>query len=400
MKKTSLLFLTFIMAVVALLPFFALAQTQPSVYLTLFYGEGCPHCAKEELFLDKLEKEFSNLKVTRLEVWYNTDNAKLMGEVGKKLNLAISGVPLTIIGQETVSGYLNDETTGGQIRQIVEQQSLTGCPDTVAQIAASGNATPTTACPATTTAEIINLPFFGQVNFRSWSLPLLTVTIAALDSFNPCAMWVLLFLISLLFGMENRKRMWLLGLVFLFTSAASYFLFLAAWLNLFLFLGFIYYIRTGIGIFAAVSGIFYLREWWRYRDGGCHVADDEKKRKIMNQLRKITEQKIFWLALVGLTGIAFAVNLIELVCSAGLPAIYSQVLAMAKLSSWQYYLYLLLYVFIYILPSLIVFLVAMLTMQAFAFSTKFARWANFAGGVIILILGVLLIFKPAWIMFG
>ncbi|MFA6410919.1 MAG: hypothetical protein WCW26_05105, partial [Candidatus Buchananbacteria bacterium] len=236
--------------------------------------------------------------------------------------------------------------------------------------------------------------------FNSWSLPVLTLVIAGLDSFNPCAMWVLLFLISLLFGMKDRKKMLILGLAFLFGSAFSYFLFLTAWLNLFLFLGFIYFIRTAVGIFAIVSGTFYLREWYKTRDGGCHVTNDQQRKKIMNKMRQIISQNSFWLALFGIMALAFVVNLIELVCSAGLPAIYTQVLALAKLNPVYYYFYLLLYVLIYILPSLIVFVLAMTTFKAIGFSTKYARWANFAGGVIILLLGILLIFRPGWIMFG
>jgi len=379
---------------------FAIAQEPAPVYLTLFYGDGCPHCAKEEAFLDKLEKEFSNLEVRRLEVWSNQGNIKIMQAIGKKLNVQITGVPFTVIGQETIAGYLNDETTGARIRSMVESHLTNGCADTVGEIISQKPTGGDQQCNTNNLSGTIDLPFFGRIDLKVWSLPALTIAIAALDSLNPCAMWVLLFLISLLFGMENKKRMWLLGGAFLLASAASYFLFLAAWLNLFLFLGFIYFIRIGIGVFAIGSGAYYLWEWWRYRAGGCHVTNEEKQKKIMSHLRKITEQKTFWLALVGLMAIAFAVNLIELVCSAGLPAIYTQVLALAKLAGWQYYLYLLLYVFIYILPSLIVFLIAMFTMQAFAFSTKFGRWANLFGGIIILLLGILLIFKPGWIMFG
>jgi len=110
-------------------------------------------------------------------------------------------------------------------------------------------------------------------------LPILTIVIAGLDGFNPCAMWVLIFLISLLLGMENKKKMWLLGSSFIVTSAAVYFLFLAAWLNLFLFLGFLIWIRVIIGIVAIGSGVYHLREWYVNKSGLCKVTGQERKTK-------------------------------------------------------------------------------------------------------------------------
>ncbi len=400
MKKASLIFLTFIIAVATLLPSFTFAQEAAPVYLTLFYGDGCPHCAKEEAFLDKLEKEFPNLKVRRLEVWYNQDNIKLMQEVSKELNVRITGVPFTVIGQETISGYLNDETTGQKIRAAVESHSTAGCADLVGDIISQQPSQGNTQCLPEGSPQNITLPFLGEVSIKNWSLPLLTIIVGIIDGFNPCAMWILLFLISLLLGMEDKRKMWTLGSAFIFVSALTYFLFLAAWLNLFLFLGFIAAIRLIIGVVAIASGTYHLKEWWSNRNAACRAINDEKRKKVMDRLRKITEQNVFWLSLLGIMVLAFTVNLVELVCSAGLPAIYTQILSLAKLPPIQYYAYLLLYIIFYMLDDLIVFIIAMTTLQAFGISKKYTHWANLFGGVIILILGILLIFKPGWIMFG
>ncbi len=380
-------------------PSLVFAQESPLVYLTIFWGHSCPHCEKELKFLDKLEKEFPNLEVRKLEVWNNRDNANLMKQVGQKLNAQVSSVPFTVIGEETISGYLNDETTGARIKAIVQRHSTNGCFDTVGEIIGEKPTEEEKQC-ANGLVETITLPFFGEVNTKTWSLPLLTIVIAAIDGFNPCAMWVLLFLISLLLGMQDRRKMWILGSSFIIASALVYFLFLAAWLEIFLFLGFIRAIRIIIGLVAIGSGGYHLRSWWKNRDGTCEVTNEERQEKIMNKFRQVAEQKTFWLALVGIVSVAAAVNLIELVCSAGLPAIYTQILSLANLPRIYYYLYLLLYIFIFLLDDLIVFIVAMVTLQAFSLGAKYGRWSNLIGGIIILILGILLIFKPGWIMFG
>jgi len=390
LSKLSLLFFLTLF----LLPSFSFAQEAAPVYLTLFYGDGCPHCAKEEAFLDKLEKEFPSLEVRRLEVWYNQDNIKLMQAVGKKFNIQVTGVPFTVIGEETISGYLNDQTTGQQIRRIVQQHLVTGCADVVGDI--NGNIE----CQDKNTPDTITLPFFGEVNIKTWSLPLLTIIIGAIDGFNPCAMWVLLFLISLLLGMKDRKKMWILGSSFIITSALVYLLFLSAWLSLFLFLGFIAAIRVIIGLVAISSGAYHLKEWWFNRNATCRATSQSKREKIMSSLRKVTEQRVFWLALIGIIGVAIAVNMVELVCSAGLPAIYTQILSLSNLSTPVYYLYLLLYVLIFMLDDMLIFGIAMVTLQMAGISKKYTHWANLFGGIIILVLGILLIFKPGWIMFG
>ena len=402
LSKLQPIFLTLILAIIFVLPNIAFAQEQPApkVYLTVFYGDGCSHCAKEEIFLDKLEKEFPSLVVRRLEVWYNQDNVKIMKEIAINLNINVAGVPLTVIGDEVISGYLNDQTTGARIRGIVESHLIIGCADIVGDIVGDNGDGGNFECEDDKLLETIDLPFFGEVETKKWSLPILTIAIAAIDGFNPCAMWVLLFLVSLLLGMENKKKMWTLGIAFIVTSSVVYFFFLTAWLNLFLFLGFISIIRIIIGIVAIGSGGYHLREWYVNKSGLCKVTDQKRKQKIMDKFKQVTEEKKFWLALVGIISIAIAVNMIELVCSAGLPAIYTQVLALSDLSVPFYYLYLLLYIFVFMLDDLAIFVIAMTTLQVAGLSGKYSRWSNLLGGIIILILGILLIFKPGWVMFG
>jgi len=399
MKKKLLILLVVTFALTLVVPT-AFAEQYKTVYLTLFYGDGCPHCHKEILFLEKLEKELPNVNVKTFEIYNHPDNAKLMQEVGKKLNQRISGVPFLVIGDETLVGYLNDETTGEKIKQIIKKHSNGGCYDIVGQIMGLEVNGESTECEDKKEIENIELPIFGEINIKNWSLPILTILIAAVDGFNPCAMWVLLFLISLLIGIEDKKKMWTLGSAFIVTSALVYFLFLSAWLNLFLFLGFISIIRIIVGLVAIGSGGYHIKEWWFNRNATCRVTNGERRQKIMNSLRRVTEQRVFWLALLGIIGVAFAVNLIELVCSAGLPAIYTQILSLSDLSPVVYYLYLFLYILIFMLDDLAIFFIAMTTLQATGISTKYTHWANFIGGIIILVLGILLIFKPGWIMFG
>ena len=424
--KKNLIFLIIIFLFV--FPFQLRAESgNKGINLYFFYGDGCPHCAKEEKFLDKLETENKNIKIYRYETWKNKENAKLLQELAREMNLEVHGVPLTIIGDRSVSGYYSDETSGKKILSIIKDYEEKGCAEEnniIAQENKSaeqcldtlekkgGTCDDGSVCSEDCGCQFKNLPsdndipesvqipFIGNINLKTASLPVLTFFIAATDGFNPCAMWVLLFLISLLLGMKDRKRMWILGVAFIFSSGAVYFLFLSAWLNLFLFLGFIFWIRLIIGVVAFFSGAYHLYDAYKNRDGGCHVTKDPKRRALFQKIRKLVEEKKFYIAVLGIIVLAAVVNLVELVCSAGLPAVYTQVLALAHLPRWQYYLYLLFYIFIYMLDDIVVFIIAMTTLKMKGISSKYTTWAQWIGGIVMLIIGVLLIFKPGWIMFG
>jgi hypothetical protein len=194
--------------------------------------------------------------------------------------------------------------------------------------------------------------------------------------------------------------MWLLGGVFIFVSGLAYFLFLSAWLNFFLFVGFIVWVRLAVALAALITGIYYIRDFFIKKEATCKVSDSQKKRRIFERIKDIAKKENIWLALLGITLLAASINLVELLCSAGLPAIYTQILSLSELPTWKYYGYLLFYILIFMLDDIIVFLIAMFTLKMKGISTKYARWSGLIGGIVMLLVGLLLIFKPGWLMFS
>ncbi len=394
----------FIILVLSLLflPRPSLAQEQVNIYF--FYGDGCPHCSNEEEFFEELlQKEIykDKIEIQKFEVWSNPTNAKLIAKVGTGLGVTVSGIPMVVVGNKAVIGFASEQTTGREIIQIIDEALEYNCSDYVARIiSGETNLEPILCEKEIDKNSVISVPVLGEIDTNNLSLPLLTIIIAGLDGFNPCAMWILLFLISLLLNMKNRRRMWILGISFIVVSAAVYYLFLAAWLNLFLFLGFLFWVRLVIAAVALFSGGYHLREYFVNRDATCKVTGNEKRKKTFRALRKIIDQDKFWLALGGIVLLAAAVNLVELICSAGLPAVYTHVLSLSGLSSLQYYSYLFLYVFIFMLDDLLIFVIAMTSLKMSKVNTQYSRLAGLIGGIIMLIIGVLLIFQPGWLAFG
>jgi len=378
-----------------------LGRAEEKITVYFFESETCPHCAAEKIFLEKLQQEMPQIEVKEYEVTKNARNLKLLQTIGQKFSIDASRVPITIIGDQYIPGYETDETSGAAIRDIINEYHASPYKDVVAPLIpqeippANNNNGISQKIP-----ESVKIPFFGEINIKKMSLPALTALFGILDGFNPCSMWALIFLIGLLISMGDKKRLILLGSLFVATSALSYFLFMAAWLNLFLFLGFLFWVRIVIGGIALGSGVYNIREFFVNKKAVCKVSTSKQTRKFTQRLRDSINHKNIILAVLGIIALAFSVNLIELVCSAGFPAIYTQVLALNHLPTWQYYAYLVAYVFFYDLDELIVLAIAIFSFKITATSNKFTRWSQIIGGILMLILGALLIFKPAWLMFG
>ena len=390
-------------------------EAQNNVNLYLFWGNGCPHCAHAKEVLEPFIKDNKYVTYNTYEVYYSTENQKKMQDIGEKLNIGASGVPLIIVGDKPYIGF--SDTTGTEIKKRLEYCSINACPDSVASIvgvekpeakdyAENKNDTQSTnivddknQSDTKRPDKIIELPLIGKINAANFSLPALAVIIGLLDGFNPCAMWALLFIITLLIGMNDRKRMWLYGTTFIGVSALIYLGFMAAWLNLFLFIGNIVWIRAAIGVFALAIGGYYLYDWYQNKTG-CKVTNNEKRKAVFTKLRTLIKEKNIWIGLVGIAVLAAAVNVVELACSAGLPVLYTGILSSASMQSWQYFGYMLLYVLFFMLDDLIVFGIAMKTMQVIGIESKYTRITRLVGGILMLVLGMLLIFAPQVLMFG
>lgn len=403
---------------------------EKTVNLYFFWGDGCPHCEREKPFLEKLDEKYPGLKVYQHEIWKNAENRKLMVEFGKKLDAVVTGVPFTVVGDEYFIGWLDEKNTGAQIEEAVINALKNGSVDVGEQIENGGESESVTGGETGVDGEMdeledevpseqatqekveeredkvspipesLTLPLIGELKTKDLSLPLLTILIGGLDGFNPCAMWTLVFLISLLLGMENRRRMWVLGTTFIVASAGVYFLFLSAWLNLLLFIGFIFWVRVVIALVALGGGGYYLKQYFFNPHATCAVTGTEKRQRVFEKLRILTHEKHFWIAFGGIILLAAAVNLVELICSAGLPAVYTQILTLSELPAWQYYGYLLLYIFVFMLDDLIVFILAMVTLKITGISDKYSHASHLIGGVAMVVIGLLLLLKPEWLMFG
>jgi glutaredoxin len=385
-------------------------RSGPSVAIYLFWTGTCPHCTKAREYLTHLAGREAQVQLHSFELNGNATHESAFIALSQHFRVEPLAVPLILVGEKVFVGYGDDATSGFEIEAEVERCLTTPCRDLARPIIAQVERQKATGQaeldprrgevrrPAV--PETIWLPGLGDVATGSLSLPALTIVLGAVDGFNPCAMWVLVFLVGLLVGMRDTVKMWSYGAAFLLTSAAVYFAFMAAWLNVVLLLGSLAWIRIGIGVFALAAGGYYLREFVRNPDAACAVTSPGERQRIMERLKAAVAEQSFLLAIAGIMALAVAVNLIELLCSAGIPAVYTQVLVLSDLPAIAYYGYLMLYIAVFLLDDAVVFVTAMLTLQATGLAASYSRYSHLIGGIVLVGVGVLLVFRPQWLAFA
>ena len=365
----------------------------------LFYGDGCPHCAEEEEWFKTYLEKNKNIKIHRYEVWYDKDNQEKYSKVHEILNDKSSGIPYLVIGESVISGFDKD-LTPERIRNAVEYYSNVNYKDKVGMYLGVVSESETGQDETKYEDTKVKIPLLGTKEAKDVSIGLSAILIGAVDGFNPCAMWILLFLISMLLGMKNKKRMWILGITFLASSALVYFLFLLSWLNLSIFLNKVLYIRVAISFFAVLFGVLQVVNFFFKKDDGCEVVGNKNRKRIIKSIQKIIKEKSFILAILGIILLAASVNIIELLCSLGLPVMFTHILAINEVSKVGQILYSLLYVLFFMIDDIIIFIIAMKTLEIKAISNKYGKYSHLIGGLIMIIIGVLMVYKPEWLMFN
>jgi glutaredoxin len=345
-----------------------------------FYLPTCPHCADQKQIIEELKQESADIPFYSYDA-SSTEGSRLFYQLSAEAGLDTSrlAVPTIFVGKHPLVGVHSKE----QIKEAIEECKET-CSSNGASIASQEIKTGFTE---------FELPFIGRTDLTRWSIPSLAIILGLIDGFNPCAMWVLVYLIGLLIGVADKRKIWLIVGSFVLASGIIYFLFMTAWLNIFLLVGYIRILTLIIGLVALGGGIINLKDHFTKKALTCEVGDEESHKKTMGKIQKIISQPLSWAIIGSIIILAFVVNSVEFVCSSAIPAVFTQILALSGLSTFQHYLYILIYTFFFMLDDLIIFGLA-----AFAISStlgeRYAKYCKLIGGIILTILGAVMVFAP------
>lgn len=369
-----------------------------------FVRDGCPHCAdfKEFVIMQGWQVEYHDITDLDAQTYFS--------ELQKTAPGLQQGVPTIVIDGNIIQGYETHETTGKMLKELFDecQESDAGCQsfaDTLAstkplevQSAAAGICTEN--CEANLDKYVFDFWFIGKVDLTRLSLPALAILLGFLDGFNPCAMWVLITLLTLLINTHEMRKVWVVGGTFLLVSGAVYYIFIAAWLNVFLLLGYNLWVQKIIGLVAIGGASFYLFEAFGQDPNVCRITSREKRQRTIACMQMVL-QKTAWPAMIlGVAILAISVNMIELVCTAGLPAVFTQILAFNDVSNLARYALIGLFILMYMIDDFIIFAIAVYTLHATGMTTKYRRFTMIFGGLLMYVLGLLLIFAPEALSFG
>lgn len=384
---------TFIILIIGFV-FFGFASAlaaQNEAEINFFYSPTCPHCKQEKEFLTALERKYPELEIKQFSI-FEKENFELLKEFHRKYEVAEEDqrwIPVTFTKERYFLGF--NEAVAEGIESCIRDCLAAG-----------------TGGGEEAAERKLSLPFFGAIDVSKFSPLALAVILGGLDGFNPCAMVALGFLLAVLVGSGMRKRVFLIGGTFIFVSGFVYLLFMSAWLNLLIVMSHIKLITFLIGVVIILFAIFLLRDYFM----GvvcklCHV--DPKKQGIsakftarllrrMQQL--IHSDRPLPFILLGVAGVGAGINMVELVCSFGFPLAFTKTLTASGFPTFSYYFYLLIYIIFYMLDDFLIFLLAVLTLRITQVSQKYLKVITLISGVSLLILGLIMLFRPEILSFG
>jgi len=366
--------------------------------IEVFVRAGCPHCAEAEQFLAELGREQPGLRIVIRDIVADASAFERLKTLAESRQQNGVRVPAFWVGGQLIVGYSEQASTGNTIRQALAKKPRqnTGLVDEAGSCEAKDDSL---SCDVASAAaiqpepEIFQVILFGKhITLEQVGLPLFTLAMGLLDGFNPCSMWVLILMISMLAPMNNRPRMLAVAGTFVVVEGIAYFVFMAAWLNLFLLIGLSRASELTIAAIAILAGAINLKDFWAFGAGISLSIPASAKPGIYVRIRGILQAQNLVGALIGAVLLAVLVQMVELLCTSGFPALYTRILTLRQLDNLSYYGYLLLYNVAYMFDDIVILTIGVITLSQQRLQEKEGRRLKLISGLVMVSLGVYLLF--------
>lgn len=362
-------------------------RLEETLAFTVFTRAGCQRCSRAKAWLENIADRYPAFAVSTSDIGHDGGARALLTDLVRRHRIAAASVPVFSFGGRLEVGFDRAETTGRRLEAILDGWTFP-CP---ARIDGSDDDLP----PAR--AAPIELPLLGPVDPAMLGMPLFTVAVGLVDGFNPCAMWVLLLLLAVLVNVRDRMRMLAVAGTFVVVSGAAYLAFMAAWLNVFMWIGYLRPIQVILGLAAMCIGSVHIKDFFAFRTGPTLSIPEAAKPGIYDRMRRIVTAENLAAAVAAAFVLAVLVNVVELLCTAGLPALYTEILSQRDYGPATRYGFLALYIAAYMFDDMIMVGIAVATLSRFKLQQSGGRWLKLISGVVILGLGFLLLLRPEWL---
>jgi glutaredoxin len=428
-------------------------QIEELLKVRVFVRPGCRHCHEAQQFLNEYAQRWPAVRIEYYDAFNDATMRREMQRVAQKYNTQAASFPCIEICGRFIVGFQGEEITGRQIEEIFKDrsprdtQSTTQSQGTPASSIAAHLRwllpmpllavtieepmvlpdevpmdTDSLALPDELSSDAqseepgdkvgtavnapideqeergIDLPWFGRVRVSEMGMPLFTLVVGLVDGFNPCAMWVLVFLLSVLVNVKDRRRIVVIAGTFVVISGLAYFTFMAAWFNVFQLIGLLRPVQIALGCLAVIVGLVNVKDFFAFHQGLTFSIPESAKPGIYRRVREIVTARNLSVALFGAMTLAVAVNVVELLCTAGLPALYTEVLSLQNWPWWIDYSYLALYIAAYMFDDTVLLTIVVITLSHRKLQEREGRYLKLVSGTVILLLGCVMLVRPSWLV--
>jgi thiol-disulfide isomerase/thioredoxin len=375
------------------------ASEEQKVVIYFFWGDGCPHCASEKPFLEALAKKNSNIEVRAYEVWNSQPNQEKFIKMAALYGFDPQAVPTTFVGDRHWVGY--NDAIRQQIESTVNNCLKNGCPDKGLGLIVPGaspppaNPNPAPIEPLDPNTRTIEVPLFGTINLENQSLLVSTLLISFVDGVNPCSIWVLTMLMALTVHTGSRRKIFVVGFVFLSITAAVYAIFIVGLFSIFTVVSFVGWVQVVVALIALVFGLINIKDYFWYKEGVSLTISEKAKPGLFEKMRRVVSASNSLPALIGATVVlAGGVSLVEFSCTAGFPVLWTNLLTSQKVEPLTFGLLLLVYMLIYQLDELVIFFTVVFTLRASRLEEKQGRILKLVGGTLMVALAAVMVVNP------
>ena len=382
------------------------------VKIEYFGRKDCKNCANLEKFLKELSAKRDDFEYVEHKIDESKEEKAFFDETTSKLKL-VKGTPIIYIDGHIIQGFNTADTTGKEIENLINSGKRKDKILTLKEYVESGQTGNVSSngavCTGDTVCEVpgltkgaenqvlVNIPIINKtVDLTNYSLLTMSIILGTIDGFNPCAMWVLVLFLTALIAVGNKVKMFRVAGLFILAEAVMYFFILNAWIYAWDFVGLDKWVTPLVGIVGIIGGIFFIRNYLKKGDTlECEVTDFEQRAKISKKIKDIANKPFTLLTALAIIGLALSVNVIEFACSVGIPQTYTKILQINEVPFWTRQFYTFIYIIGYMIDDIIVFGFALMSVNKLQLTTKYSKWVNLFGGILMIILGLIMLIKPS-----
>ena len=382
------------------------------VKIEYFGRKDCKNCANLEKFLKELSTKRDDFEYVEHKIDESKEEKAFFDETTSKLKL-VKGTPIIYINGHIIQGFNTADTTGKEIENLINSGKTKDKILTLKEYVESGQTGNVSSngavCTGDTVCEVpgltkgaenqvlVNIPIINKtVDLTNYSLLTMSIILGTIDGFNPCAMWVLVLFLTALIAVGNKVKMFRVAGLFILAEAVMYFFILNAWIYAWDFVGLDKWVTPLVGIVGIIGGIFFIRNYLKKGDTlECEVTDFEQRAKISKKIKDIANKPFTLLTALAIIGLALSVNVIEFACSVGIPQTYTKILQINEVPFWTRQFYTFIYIIGYMIDDIIVFGFALMSVNKLQLTTKYSKWVNLFGGILMIILGLIMLIKPS-----